>query len=108
MDKNNQFRKDPIGILNGHKSTVTDISVTEDGDYLVSSSIDSTLILWETCEPFKCVAVYRAPSTERNGFNCVSAGKELIISGSENGVVRIWPVFSPKFKSFFHQVENKL
>ena len=101
-----RLQNEPVAVLNGHRSRVTDIDVTQDGQHFVSSSTDTTLLMWEATKPFNCIAVYRAPPTER-GFNCVAAYKDLFITGSENGVVRVWPIAtSSNYKSHFHKIED--
>lgn len=91
----------PVKTLGGHRARMTDVRVTADGKQLITSAADCTLRLWSLVEPFGCVVDYVAPVTE-GAFTCLDCGDKMFVSGSENGMLRVWPLYSvPEYQPLF-------
>jgi WD40 repeat protein len=67
---------------------------------VVSSGADCTIRLWALAEPFNCIVKYLAPTSE-GAFSCISAGEKIFVSGSENGMLRVWPLLSEDYQDLF-------
>ena len=77
------------GVLKGHHDAVTCVAFSPSGEYLVSGSLDTTLILWDlaTAQPIRerfeghTGAVYSVVFSP-NGYR--------IVSGSQDHTIRVW------------------
>ncbi|XP_057472696.1 uncharacterized protein LOC130761226 [Actinidia eriantha] len=79
----------PLHQFHGHSSEILDLSWSKD-NYLLSSSIDKTVRLWQVgCE--HCLKVF----SHSNYVTCIQfnpVDNNLFISGSIDGKVRIWAI----------------
>jgi len=69
---------------------------------VLSSSADCSIRLWALSEPFNCIAKYITPASE-GAFSCLSAGEKIFVSGSENGMLRVWPLLSEDYMDLFNK-----
>lgn len=89
-----------IMTLSGHYSTITSVVISHDGNYIVSSSRDKVIILWNfiTGAQIHVIPLYESieglvllpkkftlPGTDRK----VSGGV-YVATGGEKGIIRIW------------------
>ena len=93
----------------GHTQAVTDCSLTEDGNALISASADTTLILWDALKGIAlryfcghtgpitglCLLDFKAGSSASEATTRASriTGRlRYFVSGSQDGSVRVWDV----------------
>jgi WD40 repeat protein len=95
---------DCVSVLRGHTAKINALSlIPGQGEYLLSAGEDCTIRLWRLSAPFEMHAMYVAPSNEL-GFTSLDSVASWFISGSANGLVRIWPLpFSPESLSRFFE-----
>ena len=74
-----------------HDSKVTDVSFAANGSILVASTSDFQIRAWATSGDYQCLASYQVPDSEGQ-FTCISGGISSFVSGSESGMLRIWPL----------------
>ncbi|XP_050306256.1 WD repeat, SAM and U-box domain-containing protein 1-like isoform X2 [Anthonomus grandis grandis] len=76
-------------VLEGHNSSVTCLRYSNVGKYLVSSSLDKSLKVWDTNKNGACLINLYG---HQRYVNCVSFSKDmsLIASGSNDKLVIIW------------------
>lgn len=92
--------RDLIATLIGHLSKVTSLSFTDDGKYLVSSSRDKVLIMWDleqqtqvrVVPTYECIeSVIVVPNKIKLPGSCKLADdKVYAASAGENGNIKIW------------------
>ncbi|KAJ3431807.1 hypothetical protein M0812_20730 [Anaeramoeba flamelloides] len=88
-----------IKTLKYHLDKVNDIDVSADQSFLFSCSSDFTVRCYELTKPYNCVAVY---SVLREGpLNCIRVGTDSFVTGSENGLIRIWPSYIEQYYDMF-------
>ncbi|KAI9889729.1 MAG: hypothetical protein M1814_005028 [Vezdaea aestivalis] len=78
-----------FGVLRGHKSAVLDLQWSRDSSLLYSCSADSTVASWDLETGLRI----RRHEGHEEIVNCIELskrGKELIISGSDDGTIGIW------------------
>ncbi|KAJ6254517.1 wd repeat-containing protein pop1 [Anaeramoeba flamelloides] len=91
--------------LNFHLDKVNDIDSTKDYRFLLSCSSDLTVRCFELNKPYNCIAVY---NVKQFGYiSSISAGSSLFVTGSQTGMVRIWPLYVDKFKEKFKNAIGK-
>ena len=95
---------EPVAVLRGHTGRVASAQTSDDGRVLVSISADYTARLWEAAEAFGCLCVYR-PLERMGQMTALGVGKRHFATGSDSGVIRVWPLFgsgehSGSFKPF--------
>lgn len=88
--QNNETRQygRPLKALTGHHHFVTDLSLTNDDSYLISSSWDKTMRLWnmKTCET---KALFQSENKEINTV-CFSKDNRYIFSGGCENQMMLW------------------
>ncbi|WZN63238.1 U5 small nuclear ribonucleoprotein [Chloropicon roscoffensis] len=84
--------------LRGHSGTITGLSLSHDGSFLLSNSMDQTLRIWDV-RPFapkeRCTRVLsgHAHNFEMNLLKCAwSADDQRVTCGSSDCFVNIWDV----------------
>lgn len=84
--------------LSGHADSVTGLSLSHDGSYLLSNSMDQTLRMWDV-RPFapeeRCVRILggHCHNFEQNLLKCAwSMDDQRVTCGSADGLVNIWDV----------------
>ncbi len=90
--------------LVGHTDTITGLSLSNDGNYLLSNSMDNTIKCWDV-RPFvqgdRCIKQFSGISHnfEKNLLRvCWSHDDSLISAGSSDRFVYIWNVASTKLE----------
>ncbi len=83
-----------------HGEPVTDLAVTPDGRYVLSSSEDETTKMWQLPrgEPVRTMVGHTAPVTAL----AVSADGRHFVSGSPDGSIRMWRISDGREVSRFH------
>ena len=74
-------------ILEGHKSAVNSVVFSHDDKYLISSSKDSTIIIWGIDEK-EIKSTLRGHSKSVKSV-CISYNNEFIVSGSDDRLVKV-------------------
>jgi WD40 repeat protein len=74
--------------INPHAGPVTDLSFTPNGDFLASSSSDSTIQLWRT-ENWENLPLWRNHAGEVHDIDFDDEGKRLVSAG-DDGLIRLW------------------
>ena len=92
-------------VLYGHMDTITGLSISPDGNYLLSNSMDCTCRKWDI-RPFtmalqngRCEKIYEGAvnSAEKNLIRCSwSIDMEYITCGSANKIVHVWDSLTGK------------
>jgi WD40 repeat protein/uncharacterized caspase-like protein len=84
--------KELIYTLSGHQSTINEIKYSADGKILASVSADKTIKLWNT-ESGKLIETFQGHQAVINSIvlsNSSKQGKTILISGDENGIIKLW------------------
>lgn len=100
-------KKQVENILIGHTDTITGIALSNDGNYLLSNSMDHTIRCWDV-RPFvngsRCVKVFQGATHnfEKNLLKvCWSHDDSMISAGSADRFVYIWDSSSTKIERKF-------
>jgi WD40 repeat protein len=81
----------PTHVLEGHTNTVWSVSFSPDGRQLASSSLDRTVRLWSMPEGVPGPVLEHADPVRCVAFSPV-VGSNMLASGSDDGIVRLWDV----------------
>lgn len=74
----------------GHTAQITDVEISEDGKYILSSSVDKTIILWDYISGREIV---KLSGTDFGATCCVFDDKNnLIYSAGWDGIIRKWDI----------------
>ena len=92
---------DCVKELKYHKERITDLCVSADGKWLVSSAADKSILLYAVDEDYKPVARYSC----NDECKCVCIVGDEIASGYASGVIRLWPLYTEGYQSFFQNME---
>ena len=92
-----------VSKLEGHSGGITSLKFDTDGKLLYSASTDRTVKVWnlETNTLVDTISCFKGPVT------CLEVDDEYIVTGSEDGIVRVhlkknrYFLFSPLLFSFF-------
>lgn len=73
----------------GHGGAILDTALSTDGEYLYTASSDKTLAIWDltVCERVKKI---RGHQNIVNSVDIARRGPQMIVSGSDDGTVRLW------------------
>jgi Prp8 binding protein len=89
-------KKQVENVLIGHTDTITGLALSNDGNFLLSNSMDNTIRCWDI-RPFaqgsRCVKIFQGATHnfERNLLKvCWSLDDSLISAGSADRFVYIW------------------
>ena len=80
----------------GHTDTITGLTLSNDGNYLLSNGADSVIRCWDVkpfCQGSRCIKTFQGVSHnfEKNLLRvCWSADDSLISAGSADRLVYIW------------------
>lgn len=86
MELDESFKKVfPLRGILGHSNVVTQVCLSEDGKFALSASKDKTAILWNLDGTILKRIKHNAAI-----FACDISIRNLIITGSEDGVIKIW------------------
>ena len=77
-----------LQLFKGHKQRVTAVAATPDSSYLISSSADGTIRLWNI-ETGKCVLVLKGHEGEVLAIAMTPDGR-FIFSGGDDKTVKLW------------------
>ena len=95
---------EPDLMLTGHIDTVTGLSISPDGSYLLSNSMDASLRSWDI-RPFvvdeanRCEKIFLGAShgAEKNLLRCAwSPDQNFVTCGSANRNMQIWDAMTTK------------
>lgn len=75
--------------LRGHIGVVTSLTVTPSGHFLVSSSSDQTIMIWNLENMLPIQTLHRHES----GVNAVILFRDLLLSGSEDNEIKLFQYF---------------
>jgi WD40 repeat protein len=93
QDPSALFEQEPVRIFKSHTFAITDISWSR-GDFLISSSLDSTVKLWHV-DHDACLCTFQhsdcVSSLEFHPFD-----NNIFISGCLDGRVRLWDIVEKK------------
>lgn len=78
----------PLGVFQGHESSVNALSFSADGAVLASASYDSTVRLW-SLESREAIAILRHHRRNVTDMTFSPDGKWLAMAAA-NGKVRVW------------------
>jgi WD40 repeat protein len=105
--------KSCVLVLHGHADHVNDISISRDGRYFATSSLDSTVRIWDANTIRETVSLdrrsdeKRSSTTQAHDLNALkvlphqsgavfgvafSPDSKLLISGDQSGMIRVWNV----------------
>eukprot|EP01129_Flabellula_baltica_P005804 TRINITY_DN2127_c0_g1_i1.p1 TRINITY_DN2127_c0_g1~~TRINITY_DN2127_c0_g1_i1.p1 ORF type:complete len:2266 (+),score=515.97 TRINITY_DN2127_c0_g1_i1:47-6844(+) len=95
FDKNNNRVAD----LTGHRDTITGCSISGDGRLAATSSIDTTVKVWDLMTYSETATLYVGCKV-----NCVTFGTNetgrYIFTGGEDGFIRMWDHLGNEFNKF--------
>lgn len=81
----------PLGTLRGHGGRITALCASQDGTRLISTAADGEALVWDaTAAPYACLCSY-VMGDASSVISC-AGGKFGFSTGSENGMIRIWPL----------------
>lgn len=96
--------------LSGHSDSVFSVAYGYEGDFVASSSYDSTIRIWDTGTG-NCIKIFDARSIDKDrshapvGAVALSPNNEYIVGGLYSGEVVIWDF---KSKDIVHILNNSL
>ncbi|KAJ5080722.1 hypothetical protein M0811_13830 [Anaeramoeba ignava] len=90
-----------VRTITDHWGKIVGIGASGDNRFLLTCSVDFTVRCFSLTEPFDCVALYSIP--QEAPFTCLAVGKDSFVTGSENGMLRVWPMFGGRFDNSFIQ-----
>ena len=80
-----------LAVLNGHESTVVDLSFSPDGSLLASGSYDGTARLWDVANRSEIIVLFGGD--EISELSLSSSG-QMLATGSNDGKIRLWDISS--------------
>lgn len=82
---------DNLAVIRGHTGPIIDLHFSSDGDYLYTCSTDKVVCTWdiETCSRIKKL---KGHTTYVNSVCPARRGPQIIVSGSDDGTVKVWDV----------------
>lgn len=89
-----------VTVLEGHQDTITGLSLSPDGSYLLSNSMDNSLCKWDVrafCEGSRCTGVFKGSqhNAEKLLLSCSwSPDGSKVTAGSSDRMCNIWNVRS--------------
>lgn len=93
-----------LNTLTGHVSDINSLSISADGEVVVTASRDYNIKVWNTNEG-RCVNTLEGHTGNINNVT-ITADKSRIFSSSEDGTVRIWDVLTGKCIKIFEFEEG--
>ncbi|VDL62249.1 unnamed protein product [Hymenolepis diminuta] len=80
---------DNVAVMPGHGGAILDLAVSTDGELLYSASSDKTVAIWDlnVCQRVKKI---RGHQNIVNSVDIARRGPQMIVSGSDDGTVRLW------------------
>jgi WD40 repeat protein len=83
--------------MKGHTERICSISFTSNGQYVISSSYDMTLRVWEV-ESGICLFIFNHPETKNKGISgfSITPDDKLLIATNYDQIARIWSLESGK------------
>eukprot|EP00708_Paratrimastix_pyriformis_P002092 GAFH01000831.1.p1 GENE.GAFH01000831.1~~GAFH01000831.1.p1 ORF type:complete len:897 (-),score=295.41 GAFH01000831.1:8-2365(-) len=83
-----------------HHAHITQLSVSRSGAHLVSVDAEGGVFCWHAGpNPMGCVSKYR--SRVEGAISCCAAGENEFVTGSEAGMVHLWPLPTPARQANF-------
>ena len=86
--------------LTHHTERITDICVSQDGKWLMTSAADKSILLYDIQQDYKVVARYYTMD------DCMSIcfGENTVVAGYTSGVIRVWPLYTEEKKACFKTI----
>jgi WD40 repeat protein len=85
----------PLTTHRFHTARVTDIDTSTDGRFLITVSADFSARQWAASKELTPIA--RFPCTAQDGgMTSVAAGNKRFFTASENGQIRVFPLYTPE------------
>jgi WD40 repeat protein len=81
-----------VRTFEGHRETVTSVSLSSDGRYALSGSDDQTLKLWEVASGI-CLRSFEGHASGVTGV-CLSQDGHYALSGSDDNTLKLWDTTS--------------
>jgi len=89
----------PISEIKAHNSRISALTVSTDGEILISSCSDGIIKTWKASRPWSIISEY-IPN-DNVSTNAISSNEHIFVTGSDNGMIRCWPHYSEHyFESF--------
>nr|CDS29015.1 U5 small nuclear ribonucleoprotein 40 kDa [Hymenolepis microstoma] len=78
-----------VAVMPGHGGAILDLALSTDGELLYSASSDKTVAIWDlnVCQRVKKI---RGHQNIVNSVSIARRGPQMIVSGSDDGTVRLW------------------
>jgi len=78
-----------FSVLRGHTGAVMELHFSSDGSQIVSCSTDKTVRLWDM-NTGSTIRRLRGHQTFVNSCHLARRGPQLVVSGSDDGTIRVW------------------
>lgn len=72
----------------GHSGDITQICFSPSSNYLASSSLDSSVMIWDLQQAARCIRF--SGHTEKVHSVAWAQACNLVVSSSESGLIKIW------------------
>lgn len=94
----------PVKRLKGHSHFVSDLKLSSDGQFCISSSWDNSLRLWDIATG-KTIQSFLGHQKDVLSV-CFSKDERQILSGSRDGTIKLWNTLGKCKKSFKDNTKN--
>jgi len=84
-----------LATMTAHSARVYQLGVTTKGDLMLSAGADLKVFVWNACAPYDLLSVY-SPQEDVGMFSSLSVGKDYVLTGEWDGMLRVWPLYDPK------------
>ena len=84
-----------LATMTAHSARVYQLGVTTKGDLMLSAGADLKVYIWNACAPYDLLSVY-SPQEDVGMFSSLSVGKDYVLTGEWDGMLRVWPLYDPK------------
>jgi len=104
INKNEEITIVPLKRLKGHSHFVSDLKLSNDGQFCISSSWDNSLRLWDITYG-KTIQTFLGHQKDVLSV-CFSKDERQIISGSRDGTVKLWNNLGKCKKTYKENTKN--
>ncbi|KAA0154886.1 hypothetical protein FNF29_02027 [Cafeteria roenbergensis] len=88
----------PLASRQLHSARITDMDVSSNGAFVVTVSADFTARQWTATKDLRAVARFPCSALD-GGMTSVAAGYRRFFCASDNGQIRVFPLYSPEDKA---------